>query len=503
MTMNGTKLPLIDQVRSARRVSTPLLGIITQDPEATVAQVCKGTKKDAPKVRWDCARGLTALNPQGQGALATMIGNMPAEQFTDPVGVMKSALRLPERSILFMDSLDQFIAAPLVMQSVRNLRNPFKTDGRTMIALAAELMLPPSLRHDVLVIEEELPGDDQLRSIVTGLAHEADVELTVDQADKAVDATRGLSAFAAEQVDAMSLTKEGIDLAQLWERKRGMIAHTPGLSMMLGGPTFKDVGGLKEIQAFMHAYQKGPKPGRVIVWMDEIDKAMAGASGKVQDSSGVSQDIHGQLLTSMEDNHWTGIIAVGPRGCAKSLLARTAGAELNIPTLRFDVGGLKGMYVGQSEQNVRGVVRVIRAVAGEDAFFIATCNDIDALSTPLRRRFKLGTYYFDLPTKDEKPSIWGIHMTAFGLDIKQEMPDDEGWSGANIQACCEIAYKTRVSLTVAARKIIPVAKEDPEELQKLRERANGRYLSVAREGFYELDGAVAPAVTSKRKINVK
>src|SRR6266545_4720385 len=48
---------------------------------------------------------------------------------------------------------------------------------------------------------------------------------------KAIDALVGLAAFPAEQVLSMSLSKNGLDLERLWERKRQAIEQTPGLTV--------------------------------------------------------------------------------------------------------------------------------------------------------------------------------------------------------------------------------------------------------------------------------
>ena len=52
---------------------------------------------------------------------------------------------------------------------------------------------------------------------------------------RAVDALIGLAAFPAEQVVAMSLSKQGLDAEQLWERKRQIIEQAPGLKIWRGG----------------------------------------------------------------------------------------------------------------------------------------------------------------------------------------------------------------------------------------------------------------------------
>ena len=47
----------------------------------------------------------------------------------------------------------------------------------------------------------------------------------------------GLAAYPTEQVLAMSITKKGLDLERLWERKRQAVEQTPGLSVWRGGET--------------------------------------------------------------------------------------------------------------------------------------------------------------------------------------------------------------------------------------------------------------------------
>jgi hypothetical protein len=70
---------------------------------------------------------------------------------------------------------------------------------------------------------------------------------------KAVDALVGL-AFPAEQVLAMSLSKKGLDVERLWERKRQAVEQTPGLTVWRGGETFDQIGGCDNIKTITANY---------------------------------------------------------------------------------------------------------------------------------------------------------------------------------------------------------------------------------------------------------
>ncbi len=45
--------------------------------------------------------------------------------------------------------------------------------------------------------------------------------------------------------------------------------------------------------------------------------------------------------------------------------------------------------------------------------FIATSNSIASLPPELRRRFTLGTFFFDLPTAEERETIWRIYLKKY------------------------------------------------------------------------------------------
>jgi AAA+ superfamily predicted ATPase len=105
----------------------------------------------------------------------------------------------------------------------------------------------------------------------------------------------------------------------------------------------------------------------------------------------------------------------GRRGLASRCIRKRSGRTFGAPTFALDLGATKGSLVGQSEERIRGAMKVIRAVSGDGAFFVATCNKLDALPPELRRRFRYGLWFFDLPTVDERAPIWMINMRKFEI----------------------------------------------------------------------------------------
>jgi len=477
---------LTDKFISARAVSTPLIYISTTDPAATVASAYEAlvsSKLDGPKVQWDCARGVRAIDPTGKDADSRKAEKLFDIGATNPTEMLMAAFKLPEFSILFAHNLGRFLD-PVTVQAIWNLRDEFKHNRRTLVILGPSGTLPPELTNDVLVLDEPLPSREQLESIVRRTHVHAKLEVTDEGVARAVEAVQGLAAFPAEQATAMSLRKSGLDLDDLWERKRQMIEQTPGLKVYRTGEKFTDIGGVENIKASLRRIMNGKNRPNAVVFIDEIEKAMAGVEG---DMSGTSQDQLGVILTYMQDHCADGMIFVGPPGAAKSAVAKAAGNEAGVPTIQLDLGATKGNLVGQSEQQIRSALKTITAVSNDRSLWIATCNSIGILKPELMRRFADGKYFFDLPDDAERAAIWRIWRNKFEIDDNYDLPDDVGWTGAEIRQCCKVACYQGMNLEDAAEQIVPVCRSAAGTIERLRRESSGVFLNASRPGVYEFN----------------
>ena len=546
------KLSFIDQFSFARKSGVPLTGVETNDPSATakmIAQNCarvkvQGKTIDPPVLTWDCMSGFNAVprlalenetaDEKKSRELAFKTSQDLATKINDEYGVQAisqpltfleaiandgkdgNPATLPAWTIVAMMNAGDFFDKPEVRQGVWNLRDKFKRNGRMLVLMGVVVELPNNLKSgDVVVMEDELPTDAELAAIAfrldkqasrcNGEVHKGDgckhcngtgIKIkrplsSEESIERLVEAVKGLSAFGAEQVLAMSLRTTtvttqklqcGFDLDHAWTAKRKQIEQTKGLSIFREDFGFDSIGGLDEVKNYLTKLMNGKKKPKVVIWLDEIEKSGLDSSRSGSDDAGTDQE--GELLKFMEDYKVFGIMLLGVPGCGKSQICKAMGGEFDRVVIRLDLGGLKDKWVGSSQQNLRCALKMIRAVAGEDALWVATSNSIDGLSAAMKSRFS-DTFFFDLPTRSERLPIWNVWLKKYGLSDKP-FENDDGWVARDIVHCCDKAFRLGETIAEAGTRISPEGTKTREGIKRMRSQAHQRYSSTTVRGLYEM-----------------
>jgi hypothetical protein len=501
------RMNVIEQLKAARRVSVPLVIWKTPDPASTIEQIAKSAN-GAPLVQWDIVNGVRALNEKAK-VIIKSLGDDTLGQ-GNPLEALAAAQKMPKDTLFFMHNAHAFVENSSVVQAIWNLRDSNKSEHRMLVMLTPQMRTPMELANDVVVIDEALPNADELSVIVKAQVEQAQIgakeagkKLVTPDVEITVDALSGLSQFAAEQTVAMSFELNGdkvqLNSDTLWARKRQAIEETRGLTVWRAGETLEDVKGCYNVKSFINKLINGRTPPRAIVFVDEIEKSLSGVAG---DTSGTSQDQLATLLKEMQDKKAHGTLFIGHPGSAKSMIAKATGASAGIVTIALDLGAMKGSLVGESERNIRQAMKVIDSVSAGRPLYIATCNQIGALPPELLRRFTLGTFFFDLPTTEERAEIWKAYLKKFDLKDDPNTVNHEGWTGADIFNCAQRAWMFKCSLAEAAEYATPVCKTAPLKIEALRNLANGAFISASYAGLYQKPGTEsAKPGPAKRKMS--
>jgi len=496
-------MDFVTQYRAARRVSTPLLVVRTFDSNSTIRTIRAtiGEKiEDVALIRWDICHGCEPLTKRAGIELNEML----AGEEPDITLSLENTLRLAEKQAhsdqstmitLFICNAHLFWRDnPQVIQGIWNLRDLYKSNANMLVLLTSPgQTVPAELSNDVLVLDEPLPTRSELGKIITDTFHFAKwTAPTGDPLERAVDALVGVPAFAAEQSTAMSLESktQDLNLSSLWQHKRTIIAQTPGLSLFDGDDTLDNIGGLDSIKSFISCLMNGKLPPAVILFSDEIEKGYAGTG---TDLSGTKTELTGGTLTWTEEKGIDGILLLGVPGVGKSAIIKAMGGTYNRPVIGFDVGAMQGSLVGQSGANFRTATKTVDAISDGKILWVATCNSVNALPPELRSRFKLGTFFFDVPTETERAAIWNIYRAKYEIPTNDPTPDCTGWTGREIRECAYKAYRFGITLKEAARYVVPVTISSKEQIQGLRLASSGKYLSASYPGLFNCRGELPAA----------
>ncbi|OQW32227.1 MAG: AAA family ATPase [Nitrospira sp. SG-bin1] len=183
---------------------------------------------------------------------------------------------------------------------------------------------------------------------------------------------------------------------------------------------------------FRKAIETAESLSPIVLWIDEIEKAMVAGGGSGEADAGLSRRLFGAFLTWLQEKQ-------------------------------------------------------------QDVFVVATANDLSSLPPELLRKGRFDEIFFvDLPDDIERESIWKIHLGLRKQDSKQFdlgkiVSASDGFSGAEIeQAVVAALYRAlhqKVSLTTdliieELTQTVPLSVTRREDIDALRQTADGRFVNV-------------------------
>ena len=505
----------VQMFTDARAVSTPLVAVRSFDPRSSISTIQKtlgDESESTPLVSWDAIHGLAGLTDTGSAAVAAMCTASGVERdATVDLPLALAALESAEEDVIaFIHNPHMFWNEDKkIIQGELNLRNTYKAHGNMLVNLiGAGDDLPVELQQDTLLLEEPLPTREELATIVKETfayaAQEKKYAKCKDAATPkviaaATDALIGLGQFPSEQATAMQLDKlTGIlDNDSLWSRKRDIVSMNPGLTYHNGTETLLDMYGVESVKNFGTKLILGKGSPALLLRMDEIEKQFAGNG---TDSSGTKGNLMQEFLTWVNDRKVICSLFLGVPGSSKSFSVYCLGGEFHKPVINYNVSAMEHEHVGVSSRHMRNANRTLDAISDGRIWLCATANSLRGLPPELISRFQVGgIFFFDAPDQQEREGILDLKIKAYGLDPNQERPDMVNWTGRDIENCARKADLLGVSLVEAGQYVVPLLTSHKEEMDALRQSANGRFLSASKPGVYEY---VAPVERHTPKVTV-
>lgn len=500
--------------RSVLRAGVPLVAYETADPAATINQCMRQMNgKIRPCIQWDTCTGLKVIRTGNEtidkeaSAILKEIGEGPATyEFSNAFPMVAAGMeRLnpsssekPVRAVFFAHMSNRAMIPgndmnPVACQAVWNCRDLFKATGSTLVLLGPSVKLPPELSNDAPTFEEPTPTQADIERLTDSIMDDAKgTKPEGDTRARVIDSLTGyLSEFAIEQSLALAMCDDGngsktYNLRRLWELKVASLKNTAGLEITQPEITFADMAGNDGAKDLFGKLINGRERFKGVFWLDEIEKMLAGGGG---DLSGTSQAMIEQFLYWTEARKVLGVLLIGVPGAGKSHTAQCVAGQARVPLLRGSMSTVKGSLVGQSEQNMKAMLKAVDSVTTGKTLLIATCNSFESLTPEIMARFKIASMFYDYPTTDEAKALWTLYRAKYEVNPAEPVPPSHNWVGREIESCCHRAWLFNCTLAEAAQSVVPVCRANGAKMEALRKSVSGRFLSAARPGIYELDEA--------------
>jgi len=401
----------------------------------------------------------------------------------------------PETASLFvLKDYDNFLKDFSVIRKLKNLSRSLKTQPKNIIIVSSEVNIPESLKEFVTLLEFPLPSYSEILEELNRLTSSLQQDIEPEIVNNIATACQGLSLERIRRVLSKIIAKYGeiseTSPALILQEKKQIIQQTQLLEFCLTDKTISDLGGLDNFKD----------------WLTLRSKAF-------------SQDAIEYGLPYPK-----GLLLVGVQGTGKSVAAKTIAYEWKLPLLRLDFGRLFASLIGQSEQRVRKMIEIAEALspcvlwvdeidkafAGAQSsgdsgttsrvlatfitwlsekttpvFVVATANNIDCIPPEILRKGRFDEMFFlNLPTREERESIFDVHLkrfrpdavNSFQLPLLGQLSKD--FSGAEIEQVIIEAMRlgfnedrefNNEDILISIQNLVPLARTKSKELNLLKE----------------------------------
>lgn len=415
----------------------------------------------------------------------------------DPLKAIDFIIALPGPSVLILKDIPSFWRDnPILVRKLKDLAAASYGKRKVTFILGEEQWIPQTLRENLTVVTQGLPGIEEIKSFLDQL-------LKLDPAlskacqddplllDNLTVAARGLDLVELERAIRLlrlGAAADGVNpVGELLETKRRIIQQSGIMELVVEVAGCDQLGGMENLKQ----------------WLDRRKKAF-GLQGI---SSGIGLP--------------RGILVMGIAGCGKSLFVKAVAAEWQLPLLRLDMATVYGGLFGTPESSLRLAFNTAEAVApcvlwideiesgittqgfkseGGSAsrvlglfltwmqekrapvFVAATANAIEMLPAEVLRKGRFDEiFYVGLPDAAAREQIFRIFLTTAqvnidSFDIDLLAVSTKGFSGAEIEQAVNSAVfealadqrpMTKQDLMSMLSRTVPLSVTMAEQIKKI------------------------------------
>ena len=513
----------VHDLRTLIRSFHPLIVIETveEDRIASLLQSVSAQER-MPLFEWSITRGLT--RQEDGPALSKMTAT--------PLALLQHLQGLTVEGIFWLKDLAPHLQDAAAARQLREVAAARSRSRATCVITGEPITLPPDLERLAVRYQLSLPDQDELDATLTSVLQSLNRQRLQGRPRSTTLAHSIAGTITGTNGKTHNLPPQ--ERTAILRALKGMTLHQ---ARQVITQCVMDDGALSadDVQKILDRKVQAVKDGGLLEYYPlEDNRFELGGFGSLQrwlDRARMGFTPEAKALNLQPPR---GILLVGVPGCGKSLAAKVIAREWRLPLLKLDAGRLFDKFVGESEKNFRKAVEMAESlapiilwvdeiekamVAGggtgeadaglsrrlfgtfltwlqekrEEVFVVATANDLSSLPPELLRKGRFDEIFFvDLPDAREREAIWKIHLGLRKQDVKainltHIVSASDGFSGSEIeQAVVAALYralhqKTALTTELLVEELtqtVPLSVTRREDIDRLRETARGRFVSV-------------------------
>lgn len=437
-----------EDLRVLVQAKSPLIVIETYEELRALALIKRlAVNLMRPVFQWTITDGLQRTDRESS----------PQAFNTEPAQLLAQikGTRIP--GIYVLCDFHPFLNEPRHISFIKEIAQAHDSLGHTVILLSYALETPPELARLSYRFQLSLPGEQQIRQMISEAAnkysreHGQLVEMAPADVSALVQNLHGLTYDEARRLAYKAIADDGAitgaDIPRINRAKFNLLQSSGTLNQVFDTKSLDDVVGLANLKS----------------WLTKRQAA---------------------FLQNGQDTP-KGILLTGVQGTGKSLAAKAIAGAWAIPLLRLDMAALYNKYIGETEKNlsqalsqadamapcVLWIDEIEKGLAGGDndngvtrrilgtlltwmserskpVFLVATANNIEELAPELLRKGRFDEIFFvDLPDDAQIKALLALHLQRRKLslsdaELSQCVALAQGFSGAELeQAVVSASYR--------------------------------------------------------------
>ena len=519
---------IFEQISDMLKAYYPVLYLNTFEYDRTKQKLrglLKNEKQSFDYYYWNAVDGMMKHNLNDSSIKA--IENL--EEPEELLNHIQDNIDYGKNEVYILEDFHEFIDEVNIKIRLRQLAERLRFYRKHIVIISSVLILPNELEKYITVIDIPLPSRNDIDSVLNQVAKNAKVEISNSLRKSLIDAALGMTVMEADLAYCLAAVKDnlGENSPKIVSHEKEQIIRKSGiLDYFDVNENLKNVGGMEHLKE----------------WLQKRKSAF-----------------------EFEAQNWNltepkGLLLIGVPGGGKSLTAKSISSLWNMPLLRLDVGKVFQGEVGSSENNIRQAISTAEAVApcilwideiekglsgsqssgatdggttarifstiltwmqekSKTVFVVATANDISLLPPELLRKGRFDEIFFvDLPSENERKSIFQIHLEKNGHDsnkfsLDKLAQESVGFNGAEIEEAIKeamfsayIENKSSPKLNIknildAVRDTVPLSTTMKEHIDFLRNWAKTRAKYAGDEFIEKIESNEVTLTKTEKQIN--